>query len=153
MPSDIDEFTNIKSIEVEDEEWQEYMSKISESDVKGKLCEILKEIPSKDWGGESNDLFATQIHQSGRRTTAAFVLKGPSKFGEMKLTHLDKNADQIFRLAQSPAKLLIVQHSHNIGEAVGATLRAFAVSPHNPRHYCLIDGRDTYKILKAYDKL
>jgi hypothetical protein len=29
----------------------------------------------------------------------------------------------------------------------------FAVVPHAPRNYCLIDGQDTYKILKAYDLL
>lgn len=153
-PEDIDEFSKLTSCaEVDEIEWNEFMSKTSETKIKEKLCELLKEIPSKDWGGELNDLFTGHIHQSGRKTTAAFVLKGPSKFSEMKLTHLGKNADQAFRLAQSPARLLIIQHSHNIGEAVRATLRAFAVSPHDPRHYCLIDGRDTYRILKAYNKL
>ena len=39
------------------------------------------------------------------------------------------------------------------GEAVRATLRAFAVAPNQPRRYCVIDGKSTYKILKAYDKL
>jgi hypothetical protein len=154
FPEDIDEFSNITSCpEIEDGEWIDYMSKKSESEIKEKFCELLKELPSKDWGGELNDLFTGHIHQSGRKTSAAFVLKGPSKFVEMKMTHLGKNADQIFRLAQSPARLLIIQHSHAIGEAVRATMRAFAVSPHDPRHYCFIDGRDTYKILKAYDKL
>lgn len=154
LPEDIDEFSNMTSCtEIEENEWIDYMSKKSESEIKEKFCELLKELPSKDWGGELNDLFTGHIHQSGRKTSAAFVLKGPSKFSEMKLTHLGKNADQIFRLAQSPARLLIIQHSHTIGEAVRATLRAFAVSPHDPRHYCLIDGRDTYRILKSYGKL
>jgi hypothetical protein len=154
FPEDIDEFSKVKSLpDLEDGEWIEYMKAISESDVKKKLCEIVQEIPAKDWGGEMNDLFASNVHQSGRRTSAAFVLKGPAKFSEMTMKHLGKNADQIFRLAQSPARLLIVQHSHSIGEAVRATLRAFSVSPHDPRHFCFIDGKDTYKILKAYDKL
>ena len=71
----------------------------------------------------------------------------------MQPTHLGKNADQIFRLSASPANLLIVQHSHDIGEAVRATLRAFSVMPHMQRHYCFIDGRDTYRLLKAYEKI
>jgi len=152
-PDDIDEFSKMKTEDIPDEEWLEYMENISEKDVKAKLCKILKEIPTKDWGGELNDLFASDIHQSGRRTTAAFVLKGPTRFSEMKLSHLGKNHDQIFRLSQSPARLLIVQHSHKIGEAVRATLREFAVNIVNPKHYCLIDGRDTYRIFKAYDLL
>lgn len=131
---DIDEFSKIKKIpDLKDGEWIDYMKSISESEVKMKLCEIVQEIPAKDWGGEMNDLFASNVHQSGRRTTAAFVLKGPARFSEMTMKHLGKNADQIFRLAQSPARLLIVQHSHSIGEAVRATLRAFSVSPHDPQ--------------------
>jgi hypothetical protein len=71
----------------------------------------------------------------------------------MKLTHLGKNNDQIFRLSQEPAKVLIVQHSHDITPAVRATLRAFAVQPGNPRRYCFIDGRDTLWLLSAYGLL
>jgi hypothetical protein len=85
--------------------------------------------------------------------TAAFLLKGPANFREMTPDLLGKRADQIFRLSQSPAKLLIVQHCHQIGEAVRSTLRAFAVTPHNPRRYCLINGKETFSILKAYNKI
>jgi hypothetical protein len=153
-PEDIDEFVKIKELPyVAPEEWLAYMSSAPEEKIKEVFCELLQEIPAKDWGGEFNDLFSANVTLSGRRLSAAFVLKGPSKFRPMTMTHLGKNADQIYRLACSPAKLLIVQHSHTIQEAVRATLRAFAVSPSNPRRYCLIDGRDTYRVLKAYGKL
>jgi hypothetical protein len=153
-PEDIDEFAKMKEInEIVPDEWIEQMSKIPERKVKELFCELLQEIPAKDWGGEFNDLFTAHINLSGRRTTAAFVLKGPSKFRPMTIAHLGKNADQIYRLACSPASILIIQHSHQILEPVRATLRAFAVSPSNPRRYCLIDGRDTYRILKAYKKI
>ena len=66
---------------------------------------------------------------------------------------LGKRADQINPLATSTASLLVVQHAHDIGEAVRATLRAFAVTPNQPRRYCVIDGKSTYKILKAFPRV
>lgn len=157
FPEDIDEFSQIKNTpQIAVEEWTSYMKNHEESVIKQKLSEVLNVIPSKDWGGEINDLFVSNIHLSGVRKTAAFLLKGPAggkKFKPMKPTFLGKNGDQIFRLAQSPADILIVQHCHEIEESVRATLRAFSAAPHNPRRYCLIDGQDTYRILKTYNKL
>ena len=153
-PEDIDEFNKIEGTPVPPlEDWQPVMSSIPETDVKAAIAKLLNDVTQKDWGGEINDHFASAVHLSGDRSTAAFLLKGPAKFEEMTPKHLGKNADQIFRLASSPAQVLVVQHCHSIGEAVRATLRAFAVSPANPRRFCLIDGRDTYRLLKAYDLL
>jgi hypothetical protein len=154
FPGDIDEFIKIgESPEPVPEEWQAVMSGLPEQRVKEAICELLNDEPKKDWSGELNDHFTSAMHLSGQRVTAAFLLKGPARFEEMKPSHLGKNADQIYRLSMSPADLLIVQHSHSIGEAVRATLRAFAVNPASPRRYCLLDGKDTYKLLKAYGKL
>jgi hypothetical protein len=72
---------------------------------------------------------------------------------EGKWSHLGKNADQIYRLNCTPCDIMIIQHSHKIGEAVSATVQAFASLSSPKRKYCLIDGRDTFRILKAYDKL
>lgn len=154
FPEDIDQFSRIKDETDPDvETWQEYMKSMPEAEVKRRFCNILGESPRTDWGGEQADHFSASVSLSGRRMTAAFLLKGPANFREMTPEMLGKRADQIYRLACTPARLLIVQHCHQIGEAVRATLRAFAVSPHDPRHYCLIDGKDTYKILKAYGEL
>jgi hypothetical protein len=154
LPEDVDEFAKAKDVaEPTSEEWTEYMKNHPEANTKRKLCEILGDIPKADWGGEQHDHFSASLHLQGKRVSAAFVLKGPAQFREMTLDMLGKRADQIHRLATSTARLLIVQHAHDIGEAVRSTLRAFAVSPHQPRRYCLIDGKATYKILKAYDKL
>ncbi len=76
-----------------------------------------------------------------------------ARFREMTPDLLGARADQIYRLQCTPAQLLIVQHCHQIGEAVRAMLRAFVVTPHNPRRYCLIDGKETYRILKAYGEI
>ncbi|OFX15941.1 MAG: hypothetical protein A2Z18_00045 [Armatimonadetes bacterium RBG_16_58_9] len=68
----------------------------------------------------------------------------------MGLNHLGKNNDQIVRLSHEPADVLFVQHCHDILPAVRETLRAFAVQPSNPRRYCLIDGRDSLRLLCAH---
>ncbi|MHB8388802.1 MAG: hypothetical protein ACYDBH_04365 [Acidobacteriaceae bacterium] len=153
-PEDIDEFRGLKDVAIpEAEEWMVTMKAIPEADVKRAICHLLGDPSKKDWGGELNDHFASSAHLSGERVTAAFLLKGPANFEEMTPRHLGKNADQIFRLACAPADILVVQHSHLIGEAVRATLRAFAVNPSSPRRYCCIDGKDTYRLLKAYGRL
>jgi len=148
---DFDEFSKVKD-EPKPEDIS-IMKDISESAFKHCLGEIISEQTVKDWGGETSDHYTANIHLNGQRTTAAFLLKGPAKFSPMKLTHLGKNADQIYRLAQEPAQVLIVQHCHDILSPVRATLRAFAVRPGESRRYCLIDGRDSLRLIKAYDKL
>jgi hypothetical protein len=107
----------------------------------------------KDWGGEQADHYSAHLHLDGRPTTAGFLFKGPARFRPMGLNSLGKNNDQIYRLAQLPANLLVVQHCHEILPPVRATLRAFAVQPGNPRRYCLMDGRDSLRLLRAYNKL
>ncbi len=149
---DIDEFSNVKDIQVSGDEWL-IMKSISEAAFKRCLGEILNDRTKKDWGGENSDHFSTHLHLNGRRVIGAFLLKGPAKFEPMNLNNLGKNNDQINRLAKEPADLLIVQHCHDIEPAVHETLRAFAVQPGRPRNYCLIDGRDSYRLLKAYNKI
>jgi hypothetical protein len=129
------------------------MQRVSERAFKQCLAEILGDTARKDWGGESSDHFSAHVDIQGRPTTAAFLLKGPAHFAPMGLNHLGKNNDQIFRLSQEPAGLLVVQHCHEILAPVRATLRAFAVQPGAARRYCLIDGRDSLRLLGAYNKV
>ncbi len=153
FPEDITEFAKMKDVLSNSKAWLQIMKNLPEETIKQHFCEILGDSPKKDWGGEFDDHFSASLHVGTRRITAAFLLKGPAQFREMTPDMLGKRADQIYRLASTPAELLIVQNSHHIGEAVRATLRAFAVTPHNPRHYCLIDGKDTYRVLKAYGRV
>jgi hypothetical protein len=148
---DLDELAEVRQYPAP-EDWS-VMSQISEAAFKQCLAEILGAEVRRDWGGEQSDLYSSHLHLNGRRTTAAMLLKGPADFREMTPNHLGKNNDQIYRLANEPAELLVVQHCHEIGQAVRATLRAFAMQPGRPRHYCLIDGRDSLRILDAYGKL
>ncbi len=151
-PQDIDAFSKISNTPI-DNEWLSVMRNVPEASIKRCFCTLLGQNPIKDWGGEECDIFISTLHLSGKPTTAAFVLKGPAKFSPMTMTHLGKNGDQIYRLAKTPADLLIVQHCHEITPSVHETLRNFAVQPGNPRRYCVIDGQSTYRILKAYNLL
>jgi hypothetical protein len=155
LPGDIDEFSRIEEIpdKIEIAEWHGYMREMPEAEVKKKIAALLNDSVQADWGGEQEDHFSSHLHLSGRRVTASFAFKEPAKFREMTPAMLGKNGDQIYRLAATPAHVLVLQHCHDVGTAVRETLRRFAVAPHNPRHFCVMDGRDTYRLLKAYGML
>jgi hypothetical protein len=129
----------------------EEMRHIKEGVFKKCLGKILAESTPKDWGGESSDFFTSHLHVRKRRLSAAFILKGPAKYSPMTLSHLGKNSDQIVRLSKEPADVLIVQHCHDILPVVIETLKVFATQPSNPRHYCVIDGRESLRMLKAFN--
>ena len=145
---DFDEFARV--LDVPPAEGPEPMQFVSELAFKNCLATILGDSAPKDWGGETSDYFSSHLHLQGRRVSGAFVLKGPAKFAPMKLSHLGKNNDQILRLSREPGDVLFVQHCHDIGTDVRETLRAFAVQPSRPRRYCLIDGRDSLRLLRAF---
>lgn len=152
-----DSFERIKAIRRPKKKQFEILRSLPESDVKAAFAEILEEesVP-KDWGGERSDLFTSQLSIEGLRRSAAFLFKGPaggSLFRPMNISsHFGKRGDQIVRLASEPADVLIVQHCHMIPAAVRSLLQAIANQIGRQRQYCLIDGPDTYRILKAYRK-
>jgi len=127
------------------------LKKVSERGFKWALGELLGDETLKDWGGETSDHFTSHLHLRGKRVTAAFLLKGPAHFAPMGLNHLGKNNDQILRLAREPADVLFVQHCHTILPTVREALRTFAVRPYGAGRYCFIDGKDSLRLLKAYD--
>jgi hypothetical protein len=88
----------------------------------------------------------------GKRISTAFLFKGPAKFHPMIPADLGKNGDQIGRLFSEPADLLILQHCHEVTPAVRKQMRAYAQQMGNPRRFCILDGYDTLRILKAYGK-
>jgi hypothetical protein len=95
---DIAEFSKIRNVDAPTD--FAIMKQVTEAAFKQCLGEILGDMVRKDWGGETSDHFTSHIHLGGRRTTAAFLLKGPgNKFAPMGLNHLGKNNDQIYRLA------------------------------------------------------
>lgn len=154
LAEDIDQFAKLTDVNVASaDEWTTVMRAMPEAEVKAKIASLLAEPIKKDWGGERNDLFAGNVSVHGRRRNAAFLLKGRTNFREMTLDICGKRADQILRLVQSEADISVVQHSHQIGEAVRETLRALVVRPGRPPKFCVMDGQTTYRLIKAYDLL
>jgi len=126
---------------------------IGEAKIKSAFADIIGEpVVPKDWGGERSDLFTTQLVWDGQRRAAAFAFKGPARFSEMNLAHLGKNGDQIERLFTEPAELVVLQHCHRVHRSVRSMMRAYAVQPGQSKHWCIIDGYETIRILRAYGK-
>ncbi|WP_373551965.1 hypothetical protein [Haliscomenobacter sp.] len=131
---------------------------LTEDEVQIALEKIL-DVPfhKKDWGGEINDLYTSNLKINGTRIPTAFLLKGNgTKSNELQIGDCGKNGDQILRLVDSPAQLFVIQYIGNISDNV---IRDIANKVENFRlrgnltWYCIIDGRDTYRILKAYGKI
>ena len=129
------------------------LKSIPERRIKSAIAEILHEgsVP-KDWAGERSDLFSSNLSVNGRRLSAAFLLKGPASFSPMTMKHLGKSGDQIDRLFTEPADLLVLQHCHRVTSAVRSTMRAYAQRIHDLRHFTILDGYDTIRLLRAYGK-
>ena len=142
-----EEFSLVKDHPLPDSHLE--MQQIKETAFKACLGKHLSESTPKDWGGESSDFFTSHLHIDGQRVSAAFLLKGRSKYSPMKLSHLGSNSDQIVRLSKESADVLVVQHCHDILPVVLETLKVFATQPSNPRRYCVVDGRESLRFLKA----
>lgn len=128
---------------------------VPEKEIKKAFAEILGEpVVPNDWGGEQFDLWTSnRISVGGQPMRAAFAFKGPAQFGPMTIATLGKNGDQIDRLAQTAADLIVVQHCHSITAPVTNMLKAYASDPRNPRRYMTIDGYETVKILSHFGYL
>lgn len=146
---DFDEFAKVADFPLPED--FSAMQQVPEAGFKRALARLLTDETTKDWGGEASDHFTTHLHLAGRRVNGAFLLKGPASFRPMTIRHLGKNGDQIARLSDEPADVLFVQHCHEITPAVLKMLRAFAAQPGQPRRYCAIDGRESLRLLHAYD--
>lgn len=130
----------------------------SEDFIQSSLERILDvSFHKKDWGGELNDLYTANTKVNGSRYSTAFLLKGNGlKVKEMQIKHCGTNGDQILRLCNFPANLLIIQYVGNISEAVisdiDGKVRQLRVDGRDS-WYCIIDGQDTARVLKAYNEI
>jgi hypothetical protein len=106
-----------------------------------------------DWGGEINDLRGT-VMINGARRSAAFLLKGNGcKARELTIAKCGKNGDQIVRLFNSPAELFVVQYVGFISDAVVSDISTKVAAKRaegRSAWFCVIDGDDTARLLKAY---
>jgi len=156
---DIDSFRNVRDInpaEVSDLLNNGYWS-ISEDFVQLSLEQIL-DVPfhKKDWGGEYNDLYTTNVIINGRRAATAFLLKGNGlKKNTMEIKDCGKNGDQIVRLFESPAEIYFIQFVGNISESIIKDVEG-KVNEQRAKgkdtRYCIITGQDTARLLRSYGK-
>lgn len=150
----IDNFKRVREIQISLKKKDlEALRTLPEAAIKEAFAEIIGEptVP-KDWGGERSDLFTTWVRLNGERISTAFAFKGPAKFHPMTAADLGKNGDQVDRLFSEPADLLVLQHCHEITPPVRGMMRAYSQQMGHPRLFCLINGYDTLRVLKAYGK-
>ena len=131
---------------------------LSEDEVQIGIEQIIKEpFHKKDWGGEENDLYSSQLQVNGERVATAFMFKGNGvRSRVMHLSHCGKNSDQIVRLVKSPALLYVVQFVGNVSEAIITDVEGKVNEQRaqgKPMHYCIMNGVDTARVLFAYGKL
>jgi hypothetical protein len=131
---------------------------LPEDSVQTALERILN-VPfhKKDWGGELNDLYTANVIINGVRRETAFLLKGNGlQSRTMEIRHCGVNGDQILRLCNSPAKLFVIQFVGRISEAIISDIDGkvrLMRSQGRDAWYCIIDGQDTARVLRAYDEL
>jgi hypothetical protein len=124
------------------------------AEIKAAFAAIVGEpFVSKDWGGEKSDLVSTQVRLEGQPVSTAFAFKGPAKAKPLTVADLGKNGDQISRLFSEPGDFVILQHCHAVTSAVRDHMRAFATRFGQLRPFCIIDGADTIRVFRAYEKL
>lgn len=152
-PEDVDQFAGMDARWTPSASEFSAMRDVPEQAVKELLCRLLGEpsVPN-DWGGEESDVLSANLAVSGRRLTAAFLLKGPSRFHPMKPTDLGRNGDQLYRLFNIPADVFVIQHCHNIGAAVRKQALAFALqrSFTAPCRVLFVDGTTTARLLRVH---
>jgi hypothetical protein len=154
-PGAVDQFADVDFSQRVSHKDLDELRTLPEAKVKAAFAAILGEpVVPKDWGGEQFDLWtATRLSVEGQPLRTAFAFKGPSAFHPMVIADLGKNGDQIDRLAQTAADLIVVQHCHSITAPVVNMLKAYASSHYQPRRYMTIDGFQTVLILRHFGYL
>ena len=158
-----DEFFSIDAITVDDIDSFRKVLKIKnpksinplEIETKSLIQKILgTKGKFTDWGGETDDLFTTNLLVKNKRIHTAFALKGKGTKGKLIPKKMGKNGDQIQRLFRSPAQALIIQYNDQIDSSILELMKELSIAKSAKEHrrifYGIIDGTDTARIFKAY---
>lgn len=90
----------------------------------------------------------------GKRRPTAIALKGSGTKGKLVPAKMGKNGDQIQRLLVCPAEVFIVQYWGQVEQSVHELLESLTrlKSFYEDRElfYCVIDGQDSSRLIKAY---
>jgi hypothetical protein len=154
-PEEIDSFAKVADVSARDVANIERPLPIPEREVKRMLLTIIgeAEFPG-DWGGERSDAFSTNVYLDGDRTTASFVLKGPSKRGELTPADYGANGDQLQRSFTQPASLHVIQANASLATSVRELVNGLVLNARSKGDAGAVatiwDGTDTARILAAY---
>jgi hypothetical protein len=155
LPEQIDSFARIIEVSAQDVAAIARPLPVYEVDLKRMLLEILgeTEIPT-DHGGERSDVFSTNVYLDGERIATSFVLKGPSKSGELTPRDYGKNGDQLQRSFTQPASLHIIQTNAGLATSVREAMNGYVLNARDRGDMSAVaslwDGTDTARILAAY---
>ena len=98
----------------------------------------------------------TRLKYNSRRIRAAFAFKGPGQAGKLTIAKMGKNGDQGPRLFEEAADIYLVQNWREIDPQVHKFIETLAiaksVTSSVPILYCLIDGQDSDRLVRAYAK-
>ncbi len=156
---DVDNFKEIQNIgpEMVSNKLEEVHAWL-EKDIKALFEKILGEnFGKKDWGGEMDDIYTTNVKINGNRIPTAFVLKGrgtTSRF--LRIGDCGANGDQIVRLFDSPAQLFVIQHVQGISEELIKDVQGkvdLKRSRGENAWFLIIDGQDLARLLSAYERI
>ena len=128
---------------------------VSEEQFKRGIQAILGESSVwKDWGGELADLVSTRVVYDGARIGAVFAFKGPGQTGPLVPKKMGKNGDQIQRMYIPDGRLFVVQYVGEVRPSINDLMRSLAVDKSvamgHTIYYMVIDGVDSYRLLRAY---
>lgn len=149
----IDSFSKVRRVSPASVQEQ----KMKEVKFKGGIKKILGEKGKfKDWGGETNDLWAA-IRVKGQRVPTVFAFKGPGQKGKLVPRMMGKNGDQIQRLFSSTvADAYVVQYWSQIDESILEQMKFLATARSTIErrriYYGVIDGTDSARLIRAYPK-
>lgn len=157
---DVDSFRKVRDVNpaMVDHLLKGHYLDLSEDDIQTGIEDILAErFHKQDWGGETDDLYSSNVIVYGRRRPTAFLLKGHGLHRPtMEIRDCGHNGDQLVRLFRAPADLFVVQFVGQISEAVIEDAEGKASARNaagKPCHVLFMDGQDTARVLYAYRKL
>lgn len=152
---DIDQFAAVKNVSLQDANL--LCDRLPEEEVKRAINSLLREShESKDWPGETSDIFSSRLSIRGERFFAAFALKGPAQKGTLVPGKMGKKGDQIQRLFQSPAQVHFVQCEERIDEGVVYQMQQLSIAKSllgQEILYGIIDDVDTRRLRLAYSEV
>lgn len=152
---EIDSFAKIRGVSSADVEGLHYPLQIYEDHVKAAIHAIIGEpFATPHSSAEISDINTSRVELSGRRTAAAFLLKGKGLSKPvMQVQDLGAQGNQIIKLSRSEADLLVVQYVGQIAEDVKVHLRQ-AVNDlrlsGRPAVGSVWDGAETARLLHAH---